>query len=702
MSVKTFIEQYGFIILLSPLLGSAITGLLGRHIQKKYGARPIGLIACGSVLVSFIIALAAFTAVAGERESGRTIICTVFNWLSVGDLRADVSLLFDPLSSVMILIITGIGFLIHVYSTGYMKGDSGYYRYFSYLNLFIFSMLLLVLGENMLLMFIGWEGVGLCSYLLISFWFSEKANAIAGNKAFIVNRVGDFGFILGILALYSLLKDKIFGGGLVVPVAPSLLSFRFLAENVHLINNTDIFGVSAATVICLCLFVGAAGKSAQIPLYVWLPDAMAGPTPVSALIHAATMVTAGIYMIGRLNFLFSMSGTSLNVIATVGAATTLFAATIGCAQNDIKKVLAYSTVSQLGYMFLGMGVAAYSSGIFHLMTHAFFKACLFLCAGSIILGMHHEQDIRWMGGLKRYMPKTFLTFMIATLAISGVPPFSGFFSKDEILWQAWKTGHQFLWLMGFIAAGMTSFYMTRLVMVTFYGETRLHLRPFHDDGYDRDDHHRYGVKESPSSMTTPLVILALFSGVAGFIGVPAALGGGNHFEHFLMPVFGHHAAPHHDPMEYVLMFASVAVALGGIGAGVFLYRIRPELPDIIVSKIKTVHRIVYNKYFVDEIYAFLFVSGTILLTRVFASFDRYVIDLFVDLAAYVLRFKSYISGAIDRVIVDGLVNGVAESFLFSGSQFRKIQTGRIQAYVMVLLFLVVLGVSLVVILKGGV
>ncbi|PKL51939.1 MAG: NADH-quinone oxidoreductase subunit L [Nitrospira bacterium HGW-Nitrospira-1] len=694
-------EQYGFIIVLAPLLGAAINGFLGKYIQKRSGERAVGLIANASVFISFCVALAAFAAVWSAEEDAHTVVCYLFNWLNVGALRADVSLLFDPLSAVMVLVITGIGFLIHIYSTGYMKGDPGCYRFFAYLNLFIFAMLILVLGENMLLMFIGWEGVGLCSYLLISFWFTKQANAQAGNKAFIVNRIGDFGFILGMLVLYSLLRESVFTGGLAGVEAPSLLSFRFLEMNIHLLTNTELFGISAATLVCLCLFVGAAGKSAQIPLYVWLPDAMAGPTPVSALIHAATMVTAGIYMIGRLHFLFSMSAAALQVIAVIGAATALFAATIGCVQNDIKKVLAYSTVSQLGYMFLGMGVAAYSAGIFHLMTHAFFKACLFLGSGSVILGMRHEQDIRWMGGLKKYMPRTFATFLIATLALSGLPPFSGFFSKDEILWQAWKTGHHGLWLMGFISAGITAFYMTRLVILTFYGLNRLHLRPSQDLEHDHDnhDHGRHDVRESPASITAPLIILAFFSLVAGFIGIPAALGGGNRFEHFLVPVFGHHAsAPHHDPMEYLLMFASVTVALAGIAAGVFFYRIRPELPDKIVSRIKTFHRIVYNKYYVDEIYGVIFVSGTKLLAKASAAFDRYVIDLLVDLAAYVLRVNSYLSGAFDRIVVDGLVNGAASSFLFSGEQLRRLQTGKIQAYVMLLLFLIVIGVSFAVIM----
>jgi NADH-quinone oxidoreductase subunit L len=606
----------------------------------------------------------------------------------------------------MILIVTGVGFLIHIYSIGYMKGDPGYYRFFAYLNLFIFSMLILVLAENLLLMFIGWEGVGLCSYLLIGFWYSKKENAIAGNKAFIVNRVGDFGFLLGILTLFWSLYDQIpanvrlaeFGNG-----ALSLLSFPFLAENIHLLKGVNFFGIpeytgiSVITVICLFLFLGATGKSAQIPLHVWLPDAMAGPTPVSALIHAATMVTAGIYMIGRLHFLFSMSSVALGIIAAVGALTALFAATIGCAQNDIKRVLAYSTISQLGYMFMGMGVAAYSAGIFHLMTHAFFKACLFLGAGSVLIALHHENDIRWMGGLKRYMPRTFLTFLIATLAISGIPPFSGFFSKDEILWKAWSSdhGHPVLWFMGFIAAGMTAFYMTRLLMMTFYGENRIDQRP-HDAGEEHGDQHSSSpdIRESPASMTVPLVILAFFAIIAGFIGVPEALGGSNRFSDFLGPVFGSHVeVQHHDPLEYILMAASALIALCGIAAGVLFYSIKPGLPAKIVSRIKGTYDLVYNKYYVDEIYDLAFVSGTKVVIILLAVFDQYVIDGIVNLTGYFLRCKSKVSGWFDLRFVDGAVNLIADTTLSTGAGMRKIQTGRIQAYLMFLFFVVLVFVS---------
>jgi len=697
--VRAFIEQYGFLVVLAPLLGAAINGLAGRSLQRSFGERATGLIANAAVFAAFMVAVVAFAAVWSAEADAKTIVCHLFNWLNVGAFRADVSLVFDPLSTIMILVVTGIGFLIHVYSTGYMQGDPGYYRFFAYLNLFIFSMLILVLGENMLLMFVGWEGVGLCSYLLISFWYTDKANALAGNKAFIVNRVGDLGFILGMLLLYSLLKEHLSAGALAGAPPPSLLSFRFLEMNIQHIAGAEFFGIGAVTLICLCLFVGATGKSAQIPLFVWLPDAMAGPTPVSALIHAATMVTAGVYMIGRLHFLFSLSAPTLEVIAVIGATTALFAATIGCVQNDIKKVLAYSTISQLGYMFLGMGVVAYSAGIFHLMTHAFFKACLFLGAGSVILGLHHEQDIRWMGGLRKKMPRTFATFLLAALALSGVPPFSGFFSKDEILWQAWKTGHQGLWFMGFCSAGITAFYMTRLVVLTFFGANRLHQRPAqgaHPEPGEQD-HEQREIRESSAAITAPLLILAFFSVSAGCIGIPAALGGGNRFAQFLVPVFGGAAAgAHHDPMEYLLMAASATIAFAGIGAGVWFYWIRPELPGRIAARFRTIHGIVAHKYYVDEVYDVIFVAGTKLLAQAVAAFDRYVVDFLVDLTAPVLRLQAYLAGVFDRTVVDGFANVFADGFLFSGGQLRRLQTGIIQTSVLLFFVLVILGVSFVV------
>lgn len=690
--MKHFFETYGFLIVLFPLLGAAVNGLLGRRIQARYGEKAVGRLACGSVLLSFLLSLAAFLTVANN--SGRAVVNRAYTWLEAGSLKADAAFLFDPLSAVMLLIITGIGFLIHVYSTAYMKGDPGFSRYFAYLNLFVFSMLVLVLAENALLMFIGWEGVGLCSYLLIGFWFQERENASAANKAFIVNRVGDFGFIVGLFLLYWSLS------GAAGPLAEgaSVLSFPFLAEHVHLIGDSSLFGAGAATVICLCLFVGAAGKSAQIPLYVWLPDAMAGPTPVSALIHAATMVTAGVYMIGRLHFLFSLSGTAMAVIAVTGAATALFAATMGCVQTDIKKVLAYSTVSQLGYMFLAMGVGAFSAGLFHVMTHAFFKACLFLGAGSVILGMRHEQDIRRMGGLRNYMPGTFATFALATIAIMGIPPFSGFFSKDEILWQAWKSehGHPVLWLAGFLTAGITAFYMTRLLILTFFGENR--KRQAVHDGHHAVEHETHGhrdahaIRESPAAMTVPLVILAVFSIIAGFAGVPESLGGSNYFAAYLGPVLGFHGHDIPDPLEYLFMLASIGMVAAGSGLAYLFYVKKPGLPGFFAEKLKYPYRLVYNKYYVDELYDVVFVSGTKVTSKALALFDKYAIDLVVNLSGFALRTQSRIAGWFDLRFVDGAVNLVADSTLAIGDNLRKVQTGRVQVYILVLVLMVALGI----------
>jgi NADH-quinone oxidoreductase subunit L len=681
--MKSFIETYGFLIALLPLLGAAINGFLGRGIRRVFGETAIGVIASASVFLSFLLSLAAFSAVAGS--NGGAFVNHLYTWLDAGSLRADAAFLFDPLSAVMLLIITGIGFLIHVYSTAYMHGDPGIHRYFAYLNLFVFSMIVLVLAENALLLFIGWEGVGLCSYLLIGFWFHEKENAYAANKAFIVNRVGDFGFIVGLFLLYWFLQQALGPAA----AGKSLLSFPFLAEHVRLLDGAAISGVSLVTVICLSLFLGATGKSAQIPLYVWLPDAMAGPTPVSALIHAATMVTAGVYMIARLNFLFSMSPFALAVIAAVGAATALFAATMGCVQTDIKKVLAYSTVSQLGYMFLAMGVGAYSAGLFHVMTHAFFKACLFLGAGSVILGMHHEQDIRKMGGLRKHMPRTFVTFAVATVAIMGIPPLSGFFSKDEILWQAWSSehGHPLLWFAGFLTACITAFYMSRLLFLTFFGERR--------QGNSEPEHsHGRTVTESPAAITVPLLILAVFSVIAGFSGMPEALGGSNRFEAFLSSVLGHHeptAAGH--AVEYAFMAASIGAALAGGGLAWLFYIKRPELPELVTRRLGAPYRIVKSKYYIDEIYVFFFVSGTKVLARALAFFDKYAIDLVVNLAGLGLRTQSRIAGWFDNRFVDGAVNLVADSTFDFGDRVRRVQTGKVQIYILVLVLVVAAGIA---------
>jgi len=512
-----------WLVPLLPLIGFLIIGLF----EKKLSKGLVSIIGCGSILGAFAISLGIFFELIGQAEKSITI--DLFSWISAGKLSIPFSFLIDPLSSLFLLIITGIGFLIHLYSTGYMSHDEGFSRFFAYLNLFIFFMLLLVLGSNYLIMFVGWEGVGLCSYLLIGFWFKNTAYNNAAKKAFVMNRIGDLGFLLGIILIY--------------------VTFGSIGyHDVFLIAKNFTSGNPALTAITLLLFVGAIGKSAQLPLYTWLPDAMAGPTPVSALIHAATMVTAGIYMIARSNILFTLAPLSMEIVAIVGVCTALFAATIGLAQNDIKKVLAYSTVSQLGFMFLALGVGAYTGAVFHVMTHAFFKALLFLGAGSVIHAMSGAQDIRQMGGLKKYLPVTQITFLLGTLAIVGFPGFSGFFSKDEILANAFEH-NKLLWFFGILAAAMTTFYMFRLYFLTFTGD-------FRGTKHQLDHLH-----ESPKSMTIPLMVLAGLSVVGGLVGIPAVFGGTHFLEEFLKPVFEdssfrliHHLS--HET-EYMLMGAAI-------------------------------------------------------------------------------------------------------------------------------------------------
>jgi NADH-quinone oxidoreductase subunit L len=666
---------------LLPLLGAAINGIPGALIQKRFGKRAISLIACAPVVIAFGLSVQVFAQLLGLPPEQRFLIDRMWTWLDIGGLHADIALLADPLSTVMILVVTGVGGLIHIYSIGYMHEDKSYWRYFALLNLFTFSMLTLVLGDNLLLMFVGWEGVGLCSYALIGFWYSEWANASAGNKAFIVNRIGDFGFSVGVFLLFWSMSQA---------GHPTII-FRELAQYAHVLDGKVFWGVGVATLVTLLLFVGAAGKSAQIPLYVWLPDAMAGPTPVSALIHAATMVTAGVYMIARMNFLFSMAPLTLHVVAAVGAATALFAATIGMAQNDIKRVLAYSTVSQLGYMFVAMGVAAYGAGIFHLMTHAFFKACLFLASGSVIHAMGGEQDMRKMGGLRQAMPITHLTFLIATVAIAGVPPTSGFFSKDEILWQAFSSpyGSPLLWAVAFAAAGLTGFYMFRQVFMTFYGECRA------------DHHTREHLHESPPVMTYVLAVLAVLAFVGGVVGVPHVLGGANRIEEWFAPVFGEHhvvaAAPiHSGRTELLFMLASVGIATAGFAAAYAMYyakRLKPETFSEVAGG--AIYRWVYNKYYVDELYNAVFVNGTLLLTRACAGFDRYVIDFIVDGSATVTRLVSWLNGLFDNYVIDGMVNQIADGTIGLGTRFRRLQTGSINGY----LYVIVLGVVAVMIAR---
>ncbi|MDX1386653.1 MAG: NADH-quinone oxidoreductase subunit L, partial [bacterium] len=626
-------------------------------------------------------------------------------WLSVGNLKADVAFLVDPLSAVMMLVVTGVGFLIHVYSMGYMHEDKSFARFFTYLNLFCFAMLLLVMGENIFILFIGWEGVGLCSYLLIGFWFDYKPNAVAGMKAFIVNRIGDFAFLIGLFLLFWFLYQA---------GQPSL-SFIDLKANAHLLEGVTVGGISVLALAAILFFIGATGKSAQIPLYVWLPDAMAGPTPVSALIHAATMVTAGIYMIGRLNFVYTLAPQALIVVATVGALTAVFAASIGFAQNDIKKVLAYSTVSQLGYMFLGMGTGAYATGIFHLMTHAFFKACLFLGSGSVILGMHHEQDMRRMGGLKKYMPITYWTFLLATIAIAGIFPFAGFFSKDEILWQAFSKGgnqswYYFLWGLAVLGAMGTAFYMFRLVSMTFYGklgEREHEIKPEEkeDDEHAPHGHEHHTPHESPRSMTFALVVLAILSVVGGFVGVPYALGHfvhlPNFFDEWLAPVFasGHGGAhgAHHDvpPVEYILMIKSLFIAIGFSLLALYFYTKRKEIPDKFVAAFPRLYRWVHEKYYVDEFYQKVFVNNLLKLNEMLSWFDNKIVDGLVNFTARAIRSLSKVSGFSDNTFVDGLVNLIAKVVNAAGAKLRTVQTGLVQNY----LYIAVAGVIALMIWK---
>lgn len=608
------------LIPLAPLSGFLLIALWNKQLRQWL----VALIACSSVLFSFLLTVILFFTLGEDQASVRY---TAFEWISAGNLSVSFSLLVDPLSILMMLIITGVGFLIHVYSAGYMHGDEGYNRYFAYLNLFIFFMLLLVMGSNYLLMFVGWEGVGLCSYLLIGFWFKNTEYNNAAKKAFIMNRIGDVGLILGVIMIFMHFGTLSYAG---------------------VFEQASGMSTGVLTTITLLLFVGAIGKSAQIPLYTWLPDAMAGPTPVSALIHAATMVTAGIYMIARNNLLYTLSPFTLDVIVVVGLATALLAATIAVAQNDIKKVLAYSTVSQLGLMFLALGLGAYTSGVFHMTTHAFFKALLFLGAGSVIHGMSGEQDIRHMGGLKKYLPITFMTFLIGTLAISGLPPFAGFFSKDEILANAFAQ-NKIVWAVAFLASLLTAFYMFRLFFLTFSGTTRARKEVVHH------------IHESPSTMTTPLVILAVLSVVGGFLGIPAVFGGSHALKNFLAPVFAssqsllpaHHVS---HSTEIILMVVVVALTLALIVIAWAFYVRRNTVPAPEEAKLGTFHRLVYNKYYVDEVYDNVIVKPLDFLSRA-------------------------LDAVIERLMIDRLVNNTGKAVTWGGKTFRLLQTGNTGFYI---------------------
>ncbi len=608
--------------------------LLGFLLAVAFGnaRRLITIAAPGLVGASFVVALVDVLALL-RAPAGARLVERVYPWIVAGPFSADVAFRMDALSAVMVLFVTGVGFLIHVYSAGYMAHDESLPRFFAYLNLFMFTMLLLVLADNLVVLFVGWEGVGLCSYLLIGFWYEKDENASAGKKAFVVNRIGDMGFVLGLLLLaWS-------------TATPDRMSLDVAWIEAH----APALAGGTATTIALLLLVGAAGKSAQLPLYVWLPDAMAGPTPVSALIHAATMVTAGIYMIARMHVVFAMSPTALQVIAVLGAATALFAATIALVQNDIKKVLAYSTVSQLGFMVLALGVGAYATAIFHVVTHAFFKALLFLGAGSVIHGMSGEQDVQHMGGLRTKMPITWWTFLVGTLAIAGAPGFAGFFSKDEILAHTWGTGHYALWAVGAFTAALTAFYMFRLLFLTFTGE----LRAAPDVA-----HH---VHESPAVMTIPLVVLAVLSIVGGWIGLPEGWLWGPAFGGFLAPVTGHlDLGEHGHATELILMLITTALAAGGAGLAYVFYVRMPGLPLILAWRLKPAYELLWNKYWIDELY------------------DRVVVRPYVVASNLLWRI-------VDRVVIDGVVNGAATAVTTNGQLWRYVQDGNVQHYAFVFL-----------------
>jgi NADH-quinone oxidoreductase subunit L len=617
-----------------PAASALVLILFGRYLSRKW----VTIQACGTVFVSFLLSVLSFAGLFGASAEALPLTKVLSPWIRAGAFGADFGFQFDPLAAVMVLVVTGVGFLIHVYSVGYMAHDKGYTRFFAYMNLFMFAMLILVLASNMVLMFVGWEGVGLCSYLLIGFWFEKKSASDAGKKAFIVNRIGDAGFLLGLLFLLTVVGSS---------------DFKAINGAVQ----SGAIGGGLATLIALLLFVGATGKSAQIPLYIWLPDAMEGPTPVSALIHAATMVTAGVYMVARLNILFGASGPAGDVVGIIGAATAVFAATMALTQNDIKRVLAYSTISQLGYMFLGCGVGAYAAGIFHLATHAFFKSLLFLAAGSVIHALSGEQDMRKMGGLRKYLPRTYPPFLIGAIAISGVPFLSGFFSKDAILTSAYAQGKTTLWALGLAGAVMTAFYMFRLIFMTFHGPERM------------SEEAKRHLHESPKVMTVPLAILAVFSIIAGYVGLPAILGEkADLFRRFLEPVIRPAAEGHHLSLgaEGLLILASVGAAFLGIFVAYVFYIRSPRIPRGLAASLPFVHKLLYNKYYIDE------AVGAVIVRPL-------------------LRGSELIYSGFDLKIIDGALNGSAAAAGFFGKVLSFFQTGFVKDYAFVFL----LGVALI-------
>ena len=617
------------VLLVAPLVGFLINGLLGLAENKglKGNEQLSGWIGSLAVLVSLVCSIIAFASLHGGAAPFDE---TLYEWITGESFAFNIGFRVDALTSVMLLVITGVGFLIHVYSIGYMHGDEGYTRYFAYLNLFIFAMLILVLGNNYLMMFVGWEGVGLCSYLLIGFWYEKQTATDAGKKAFIVNRIGDFGFLLGMFTLFA---------------AFGTLDFASIFDAAEADNFQKVFGASTLVIATLLLFVGAIGKSAQIPLYVWLPDAMEGPTPVSALIHAATMVTAGVYMIARSAVLYNIAHTG-EVVAWIGVLTAFFAATIALTQNDIKRILAYSTVSQLGYMFLGVGVGAYASGVFHLVTHAFFKGLMFLTAGSVMHAMANELDMRKMGGLKSKMPITHWTFLVGALAIAGFPFLSGFWSKDEILHSAWGSS-PIIYVIGLVTAFLTAFYMFRLIFVTFYGDSR--VEP------EVESH----LHESPPVMWVPLAILAIPSALIGLL-----LGWGGHgswFHHFTKSVF---PEAHHEASGNMILFMVISSVIGLAGIAFAWSRYRERTPAD--EPTNALHKLLANKYYVDEVYNALIVQP-------------------IKNGSHYLLWR-----IVDNGIIDGIVNGVGSIIRFIGGTLRRLQTGLVQVYIVSMVFGIVL------------
>jgi NADH-quinone oxidoreductase subunit L len=625
------------LILLFPLLGVLFNIFLGR----RAGRRVVNVVAPAMVFLAFGISLLAFAKLL-TMAPGAALALTLWRWIEAGRFHVDIALRFDALTAVMTLVVTGVGALIHLYSDGYMADDTDYARFFAYMNLFVFAMLILVLADNLLLMFVGWEGVGLCSYLLIAFWYDNSEFAYNGRKAFIVNRVGDAGFILGILTLVWVLATH------------GVWTLTFTGMEVHRAILEPVAGAAA-----LLLFVGATGKSAQIPLYVWLPDAMVGPTPVSALIHAATMVTAGVYMIARLNFLYALSPQAMTVVAVVGAVTSFFAATIAIVQPDIKRVLAYSTISQIGYMMLGVGVGAFAAGIFHLVTHAFFKSLLFLCAGAVIHSLGGEQDMRRMGGLRQQMPITWITMLIAGLAISGIPPFAGFFSKDLVLAYTYSSGQIWLWALGVVTVGLTAFYMFRLLFLTFHGDSRL------------DPAHAQHLHDAPPVMALPLMVLAVFSIIGGWIGLPEGLLWGDAFERFVAPV-AHTLTPGAGPSTaaagsppVIVSAIGLGVALLGILLAWIFYLQRPGLPARLAENIRLIYRLLLRKYYVDEIYDVVIARPLFWISQI-------------------VLFRG-----VDAGLIDGIVEGTGLGVEGGGQGLRRIETGNVQHYAFVYLLGVV-------------